>query len=138
MKTAEDAAYQLAYFDSLTGLPNRLMLNDRLRHALDWAQREGKCLAVMFLDLDHFKVINDSLGHTAGDELLRAVGRRLTGCIRKTDTVARIGGDEFIILLPSLARLDDVSKLVITSYSIHYTKLYDFHAIFLAPFLPPH
>jgi len=111
LKTAENAAYQLAYFDSLTGLPNRLMLNDRLRHALDWAQREGKCLAVMFLDLDHFKVINDSLGHTAGDELLRAVGRRLTGCIRKTDTVARIGGDEFIILLPSLARLDDVSKL---------------------------
>jgi len=111
LKTAEDAAYQLAYFDSLTGLPNRLLLNDRLRHAVDWAQREGKCLAVLFLDLDHFKVINDSLGHTAGDELLRAVGRRLTGCIRKTDTVARIGGDEFIILLPSLARLDDVSKL---------------------------
>ncbi|PLY03115.1 MAG: hypothetical protein C0623_02670 [Desulfuromonas sp.] len=111
LKHAEKEIEKLAYFDSLTNLPNRLLLSDRLHYALDWARREKESLAVMFLDLDHFKVINDSLGHSAGDELLIAVSERLTNCMRKTDTVARLGGDEFVVLLPNIKRISDVSNL---------------------------
>lgn len=111
LKQAEKEIEKLAYYDSLTGLPNRLLLKDRLHYALDWARREKESLAVMFLDLDHFKVINDSLGHSAGDQLLKAVSERLTNCMRKTDTVARLGGDEFVVLLPNIKRLSDVSNL---------------------------
>ncbi len=111
LKEAESEVQKLAYFDNLTGLPNRLMLNDRLLHALDWAQRQDESIAVMFLDLDHFKVINDSLGHAAGDTLLKSVAKRLAGCTRKTDTVARLGGDEFIILLPYIKNFADVTNL---------------------------
>ncbi len=111
LKEAEHEVQKLAYFDNLTGLPNRLMLNDRLLHALDWAQRQDESIAVMFLDLDHFKVINDSLGHAAGDTLLKSVAKRLAGCTRKTDTVARLGGDEFIILLPYIKNFGDVTNL---------------------------
>ena len=111
LKQAEKEIEKLAYYDSLTGLPNRLLLKDRLHFALDWARRERESLAIMFLDLDHFKVINDSLGHSAGDKLLEAVSERLTNCIRKTDTVARLGGDEFVILLPNVKRISDVSNL---------------------------
>jgi len=111
LKQAEKEIEKLAYFDSLTNLPNRLMLNDRLHYALDWARREKESLALMFLDLDHFKVINDSLGHSAGDQLLKAVSDRLINCMRKTDTVARLGGDEFVVLLPNVKRISDVSNL---------------------------
>jgi len=111
LKQAEKEIEKLAYYDSLTGLPNRLLLQDRLHYALDWAKRESESLAVMFLDLDHFKLINDSLGHSAGDQLLIAVSERLQRCIRKTDTVARLGGDEFVILLPNIKRISDVSNL---------------------------
>jgi len=111
LKQAEKEIEKLAYFDSLTGLPNRLLLKDRLDYAIDWALRERESLAVMFLDLDHFKVINDSLGHSAGDELLKSVAERLTGCMRKTDTVARLGGDEFVVILPNVKRISDVSSL---------------------------
>lgn len=111
LKQAEKKIEKLAYYDSLTGLPNRLLLKDRLHYALDWARRERESLAVMFLDLDHFKVINDSLGHTAGDQLLIAVSERLLNCMRKTDTVARLGGDEFVVLLPNIKRISDVSNL---------------------------
>ena len=88
-----------AFRDPLTGLPNRTLLEDRLKQAVVRADRSGEQIAVMFLDLDNFKVINDSLGHKTGDELLVAVGRRLQSCLRPSDTVARLGGDEFTILL---------------------------------------
>ena len=111
LKEAENEVQKLAFFDNLTGLPNRLMLNDRLLHALDWAHRQDESIAVLFLDLDHFKVINDSLGHAAGDSLLKSVAKRLSGCTRKSDTVARLGGDEFIILLPNIKHFGDVTNL---------------------------
>jgi diguanylate cyclase (GGDEF)-like protein len=93
----------LAHHDPLTGLPNRAMFEERAREAMARAQRRGETAAVLFLDLDHFKDINDSLGHDAGDAVLRAAAERLRGCVRGEDFVARIGGDEFCILLQGLA-----------------------------------
>lgn len=100
-REAEATICQLAYFDSLTGLPNRALLQDRLNQSLAKAQRESTPLAVLYLDLDRFKDINDTLGHDNGDLFLQTVAQRLQGCVRKSDTLARIGGDEFIILLGS-------------------------------------
>ncbi len=88
-----------ALHDSLTGLPNRVLLHDRLEQAIRLARRENSALALMILDLDHFKEVNDSYGHQAGDKLLQLVGRRLTGTLRETDTVARLGGDEYAVVL---------------------------------------
>jgi len=93
----------LAHHDPLTGLPNRAMFEERAREAVARAQRRGETAALLFLDMDHFKDINDSLGHEVGDELLRATAERLRGCVRGEDFVARIGGDEFCILLQGLA-----------------------------------
>ena len=104
---AEEQIKHLAYHDALTNLPNRLLFKDRLTVALSHANREGSSLAVLFLDLDRFKVINDSLGHNIGDQLLQAVAARIQACLRESDTVARLGGDEFTILLPHLHRSDD-------------------------------
>ncbi|HEY0140733.1 MAG TPA: EAL domain-containing protein [Thermoanaerobaculia bacterium] len=104
---AEEQIKHLAYHDALTNLPNRLLFKDRLTVALSHAQRDGSHLAVLFLDLDRFKVINDSLGHNIGDQLLQAVAARLQACVRDSDTVARLGGDEFTLLLPRLNRSDD-------------------------------
>ena len=99
--TAERVEY-LAYYDSLTTLPNRGMFSKLLNQAIAFARRDGRQLAVLFLDLDHFKNINDTLGHEAGDLLLQEVARRLRGCLRESDAVARLGGDEFVVLLPAL------------------------------------
>jgi diguanylate cyclase (GGDEF)-like protein len=101
-KNAEEHLHQLATHDGLTSLPNRTLLLDRLAQAIHGAQRKQHCVGVLFLDLDHFKTINDSLGHIVGDRLLQAVTQRLRGCIRQEDTLARQGGDEFILVLPEL------------------------------------
>jgi len=101
----------LARLDGLTGLPNRLLLRERLELALARAERQGGQLAVLFLDLDHFKHINDSLGHATGDRVLQEVGRRLAGAVRKQDMIARMGGDEFILLAPELRHEQDAAQL---------------------------
>jgi diguanylate cyclase (GGDEF)-like protein/PAS domain S-box-containing protein len=97
---AEARIQHLAYFDQLTGLPNRIRLNDRFNYSISLAQRAGQTLTVMFFDLDHFKTINDTLGHNAGDQLLVEVTRRFKTVLREEDTLSRMGGDEFILLLP--------------------------------------
>ena len=101
----------LATHDALTGLPNRVLLDDRLTQAMARADRDGRLFALMVCDLDRFKLVNDSLGHGAGDELLQEVARRLSGLIRTTDTVARIGGDEFVMLVTSIYHADDARGL---------------------------
>ena len=101
-KRQEDEVRYLAYHDTLTGLPNRRLLEDRLRQAVFAAERRGARVAVIAIDLDHFKAVNDSLGHKAGDTVLREVANRLAGCVRKADTLARQGGDEFVIVIPDL------------------------------------
>lgn len=98
-KQAEEKLVHDALHDTLTDLPNRVLLIERLRHAIQLAQRHNSLFAVLFIDLDRFKVINDSLGHMLGDQLLIAIAHRLAYCLRPTDTIARLGGDEFVILL---------------------------------------
>lgn len=99
----------LARHDPLTGLPNRELFNDRLQTALTRARREQTLLSLLYIDLDKFKQVNDAFGHAAGDLLLREVGERLQQCVRESDTVGRIGGDEFVVLLPSIEQLEDAS-----------------------------
>jgi diguanylate cyclase (GGDEF)-like protein/PAS domain S-box-containing protein len=100
---------RLAQHDALTDLPNRVLFNDRLTQAIALAERQGKQLAVMFIDLDYFKKINDSLGHDVGDKLLRSVAGRLMACVRRSDTVSRLGGDEFVVLLAQVEHAEDAA-----------------------------
>ncbi|MCX8086099.1 MAG: EAL domain-containing protein [Rhodocyclaceae bacterium] len=100
-RTEAEIAYR-ANYDLLTGLPNRVLLTERLGQAIRQARREGSRIAVMFIDLDLFKQVNDTLGHAMGDRLLQAVAERMRGCVRETDTIARLGGDEFVVLLPGV------------------------------------
>jgi diguanylate cyclase (GGDEF)-like protein len=102
-KMAEERIRHMAHHDELTGLPNRSLIRDRLEQAVRHAQRKGGHLALAFVDLDGFKLVNDGLGHNAGDELLKVVGRRMQACLRRNDTLGRLGGDEFVILLPDVA-----------------------------------
>lgn len=101
-----------AHHDSLTGLPNRLLLDARLNHAIERAKRGNIQVAVLFIDLDHFKTINDSLGHDVGDKLLISVSKRLLNCVREDDTVARLGGDEFIIIIEQVHDISDLDPLL--------------------------
>ena len=102
--------YQATH-DNLTGLANRSLLNDRIEQGIAWAKRNGHTIGLMLLDLDHFKLINDASGHSAGDALLKEVARRLSKCVRETDTVARLGGDEFVLILTDLPHADDVDAI---------------------------
>lgn len=110
---AEEIIRFQAYHDMLTRLPNRTLLKDRLNQSLTHAKRNGSHLSVMFLDLDRFKVINDTLGHLVGDQLLQAVAMRLRHCLREGDTLARIGGDEFTLLLPEVDSREDAEAIAI-------------------------
>jgi diguanylate cyclase (GGDEF)-like protein/PAS domain S-box-containing protein len=111
-KQAEEELIHLATHDSLTGLPNRNLLQDRLRQALAAAERSDRQVGVMFLDLDRFKLINDSLGHEIGDRFLNQIAKSLTHTVRNGDTVARLGGDEFVVMLPELTRQEDLLPVV--------------------------
>ena len=115
-KLAEARLAYLAHHDALTGLPNRTMLAERLEHSMAYAHRQGRIVAVLFLDLDRFKTINDTRGHATGDELLRQVATRLRGVVRATDTVARSGGDEFIIVVGDVGGASD---LLTIARSVH-------------------
>ncbi|MHB1619641.1 MAG: EAL domain-containing protein [Sulfuricella sp.] len=108
-KSYESQLEHQANYDTLTELPNRNLSRDRLGQALSYARRHGRDLALMFIDLDHFKNINDSLGHNIGDLLLKQVSARLAGCVREGDTVARQGGDEFVVILSDVAAEEDIS-----------------------------
>jgi diguanylate cyclase (GGDEF)-like protein/PAS domain S-box-containing protein len=121
----------LAQHDSLTDLPNRMLLSDRLTQAIALAHRSGKKLAVLFLDIDRFKHINDSLGHAIGDRLLQSVAQRLLACVRRSDTVSRQGGDEFVILLPEVAHAGDaaaIADVILLALSTpHHIAKHDLH-----------
>lgn len=130
-KSAEARIHQMATHDPLTGLPNRVLLLDRLDQALHGAQRKQHYVGVLFLDLDHFKTINDSLGHDLGDQLLQAVTERLRNCIRQEDTLARQGGDEFIVVLPDLAKpaaagrvADHLLRALHDPFNLHSQRLH--------------
>ena len=110
-KTAEHEIQHLAFYDPLTQLPNRRLLQERLKHGIDVEKREGKQLALLMLDLDRFKAVNDSLGHQAGDALLQQVAGRITNRLRKVDLVARLGGDEFIVLLEDISHPNDAARI---------------------------
>lgn len=109
VQTAKVQLEHLVQHDALTGLPNRVLLQDRLGQAIELARRQGRQLAVMFLDLDQFKHINDSLGHAVGDQLLQSAAQRLVACVRHSDTISRQGGDEFVLLLPYIERAEDAA-----------------------------
>jgi diguanylate cyclase (GGDEF)-like protein/PAS domain S-box-containing protein len=110
-RQSEERLHHLAHYDTLTDLPNRVLLHDRLNQAMREADRLERLVAVMFLDLDHFKTINDTLGHDTGDALLKAVAERLAICLRPGDIVSRLGGDEFTVTLANVAHVDDVTRV---------------------------
>lgn len=115
---AERKIRHIAYHDVLTGLPNRMLFMDRIDQAISRAQREKTCFALLFIDIDHFKVVNDSMGHEAGDQLLNVVSQRLREILRKSDTVARLGGDEFTVIVENLdaaEKVIPVAKNILTS-----------------------
>jgi diguanylate cyclase (GGDEF)-like protein/PAS domain S-box-containing protein len=129
-KRTEQQLNHIATHDFLTGLPNRMLFMDRLKMAIAQAKRNNQKLAVMMLDLDYFKNVNNSLGHMVGDQLLKEIGLRLTGRLRQNDTISRLGGDEFIILLPSIERREDsaeVAEIILKSFKQPF--IFDHHKL---------
>lgn len=120
IKRTEARLIHLAHHDALTGLPNRILYNASLEKALVRNQRQNKYVALMFLDLDRFKRINDTMGHAVGDQLLQTVAHRLKQCVRAEDTVSRLGGDEFTIILENLTQQEDAALLAKNNF--HYIK----------------
>src|SRR5215216_8178664 len=110
-KQTQEKLNHLAYHDALTDLPNQVLFKDRLKQAIALSRHNDQMQAVLLLNLDRFKTINDSLGYTAGDRLLQSVAQRLTSCVRESDTVARFGGDEFAILLTQITRTQDAANV---------------------------
>jgi diguanylate cyclase (GGDEF)-like protein len=140
-KQAEATITFQAYHDLLTGLPNRSLFKDRLGQAMVHAKRHGQTMATLFLDMDHFKVVNDTLGHLVGDGLLQALAQRLRGCLREGDTLSRIGGDEFMVLLPHIRSRDNaayIAQKIIASlkqpFNIEDNELYASMSIGIAIF----
>ncbi|SIS86306.1 EAL domain-containing protein [Neptunomonas antarctica] len=127
-KNAEHEIEDLAYYDPLTHLPNRRLMIDRIHHAMATSTRTGNECALLYLDIDHFKTLNDTLGHDMGDLLLQQIAERLTGCIREEDTVSRFGGDEFVVLLEGLCaesieaatQTEEIANKILSSISIPY------------------
>jgi len=111
-KKYEEKIQQMAFYDSLTGLPNRKLFSDRLGIVLAQAKRNKKKVGIVMLDLDNFKDVNDTLGHDVGDTLLKAVAERLSGTLRKSDTVARFGGDEFVLIFPDMEIIEEAIQVV--------------------------
>ena len=111
-KKYEEKIQQMAFHDSLTGLPNRKLFSDRLGIVLAQARRNKKKVGIVMLDLDNFKDVNDTLGHDVGDTLLKAVAERLSGTLRKSDTVARFGGDEFVLIFPDMEAIEEAIQVV--------------------------
>jgi diguanylate cyclase (GGDEF)-like protein/PAS domain S-box-containing protein len=133
LKRSEEELDYLAHHDPLTKLPNRLLFNARLEYAIQRAQREGSSLSLLFIDLDRFKTVNDSLGHPVGDQLLRNVATLLTATVRREDTVARLGGDEFVIVLEGVgntAQASVVAKKLLRTLNIRYDL--DGQAVFIS------
>jgi diguanylate cyclase (GGDEF)-like protein len=131
VQAAKDQLNHLAYHDVLTDLPNRILLQDRLTQAIELARRQGRQLAVMFMDLDRFKYINDSLGHAIGDQLLQSVAQQLEVCVRQSDTISRQGGDEFVLLLPYIEHAEDAAlsaQKMLTALALpHQIDQHDLH-----------
>lgn len=122
-KQSEDMIWKQANFDTLTGLPNRNMFHDRLEQELIKSNRSSLPLALLLIDLDEFKEVNDTLGHDVGDQLLKEAGHRITTCVRESDTVARLGGDEFMIILPEIHeknKVDDIAEKIIDRLAEEY------------------
>jgi diguanylate cyclase (GGDEF)-like protein/PAS domain S-box-containing protein len=133
-KRDEETIRHLAYDDALTGLPNRTLFNDRLTLALAQAHRNREKLAIMLVDLDRFKIINDTLGHAIGDQLLRGVAQRLVSSLREGDTVARLGDDEFALLLPGMDQIEDVAKTAQKIIEIVKSAFYfEGHELYVTP-----
>jgi len=122
-KRSEAELRRLANFDTLTGLPNRALFNDRLEQGLERTKRQNGLMALIYIDLDRFKKINDSFGHTAGDELLIIISKLLCECVRGSDTVSRLGGDEFTIILPELQNISDAGKVAEKIIAMMYRPL---------------
>jgi diguanylate cyclase (GGDEF)-like protein len=123
LEAANRQLRHLATHDALTGLPNRVLLDDRLTQAVAHADRDGRSFALLICDLDRFKLVNDSLGHGAGDALLQEVARRLTGLVRTVDTVARLGGDEFVLLITSIIDSEDAKRLAAKAIEVLQTPV---------------